>query len=324
MSARTGTKAAVRLTRLYDWLEHSWESVRGQRLIGTILVGSFVFALLVIEIQRLFTLPAPLDAIIPISHFAAIEWAFSLLLVVEIIGLVFGLAGSVSRALGKQFEILSLILLRESFKLFSKFEEPLEWQSIEPVLPEIAAEAVGGLLIFVILGFYYQIQQHRPITDEADKRNAFIRIKKLLALSLLLVFIGIGVTDIYRIAVSLPIIPFFETFFTVLIFADILIVLVSLRYSGTYLVAFRNSGYAIATVFIRLALIAPPYVDVTIGVGAALFVLGLSFAYNYFYNIDLPQEVVEASDAESKSKAESIVQSSLEQRIRAQETSPTK
>ena len=36
----------------------------------------------------------------------------------------------------------------------------------------------------------------------------------------------------------------------------VLIVLISLRYSSTYNVVFRNSGYALATVFIRLALIA--------------------------------------------------------------------
>ncbi len=287
MTARFSYKIAVHLTRLYDGLEHVWEGVRGQRTIGTSLVASYLLALVLIEVQRLIGLPTPLDTFVPDTHFGAIEWAFSLLLFFEVVGLVFGLAGSVSGALGKQFEILSLILLRESFKLFSKFDEPLVWESISGLLPEIAAEAVGGLLIFVILGFYYRVQKHRPITDVADDQTAFIRIKKILALSLFLVFIGIGITDFYRIAFDLPIIPFFETFFTILIFADILIVLVSLRYSATYLVAFRNSGYAIATVFIRLALIAPPFVDVVIGVGAALFVLSLSFSYNYFFNLDI-------------------------------------
>jgi len=284
MNMRAGQRLAVRITRWFDALEHYWEGPKGQRLVGTALVVTFIVALVSIELNRRSLLPAFLSEISPVSHFAAIELAFALLLVMEIVGLVLGLSGSVSDSLGKQFEIFSLILLRESFKLFSQFEEPLHWESIAHLLPEIAAEAVGGLLIFVIIGFYYHAQRHRPITDVEDDRKAFIRIKKILALGLLLVFLSIGINDLYRWAVGLPVIPFFDSFFTVLIFSDILIVLISLRYSSTYLVAFRNSGYAIATVFVRLALIAPPYIDVAMGIGATLFVLGLSVAYNYFFS----------------------------------------
>ncbi|MGF1504137.1 MAG: hypothetical protein ACFB51_03220, partial [Anaerolineae bacterium] len=73
-----------------------------------------------------------------------------------------------------------------------------------------------------------------------------------------------------------------DAFFTVMIFSDILIVLISLRYSSTYHVAFRNSGFAVATVFIRLDLIAPPFIDVGLGLGAILFMVGLSASYNNF------------------------------------------
>ena len=74
--------------------------------------------------------------------------------------------------------------------------------------------------------------------------------------------------------------PFFDAFFTALIFADILLVLVSLRYTDTYAVVFRNAGFALATVVLRLALVAPPYVNVALGVGATAFVIALTLAYN--------------------------------------------
>ena len=61
-----------------------------------------------------------------------------------------------------------------------------------------------------------------------------------------------------------------------------LVVLISLRYSAQYQVSFRNSGYAVATVLIRLALIAPIAIGAVIGVGTALFALGISLAYNAF------------------------------------------
>ena len=77
-------------------------------------------------------------------------------------------------------------------------------------------------------------------------------------------------------------VAFFDACYTVLIFADVLLVLVSLRYSSTYHVVFRNSGFAIATVLIRLALIAPAPINALLGVSSALFALGLTVAYNAF------------------------------------------
>jgi hypothetical protein len=74
----------------------------------------------------------------------------------------------------------------------------------------------------------------------------------------------------------------------VLIFTDILVVLVSLRYSSEYRVVFRYSGFAAATVLIRLALTAPPYVNAALGFGAALFALGLTLAYNAFSPVLAP------------------------------------
>jgi len=74
---------------------------------------------------------------------------------------------------------------------------------------------------------------------------------------------------------------FFHFFFTFLIFNDILLVLISMRYSNSYRILFRNSGYALATINMRLALeLNHPY-NVILGVSAAIFVLGLVIAYNH-------------------------------------------
>jgi len=60
--------------------------------------------------------------------------------------------------------------------------------------------------------------------------------------------------------------------------ADILMVLVSLRYSASYLVLFRNSGLAVATVLLRIGLSAPPYANAALGLAAAVFALALTVA----------------------------------------------
>ena len=187
-----------------------------------------------------------------------------------------------TKSVGKQFEILSLILLRDTFKEFSHFSEPLIWAEIAPSLISIVASAVGALLIFVVLGFFYKTQRSHPITADEKIRSHFILTKKMIALLLLFSFAGICVVDLWGyFALGLPE-NAFSSFYTLLVFSDVLVVLISLRYSAQYQVSFRNSGYAVATVLIRLALIAPITLGAVIGVGTTLFALGISLAYNAF------------------------------------------
>jgi hypothetical protein len=269
-------------SKLFDWLEQRWESITGQRLIADVLVLSFIGGVLLIEGARQGWYASLLGVAIPRNHFYAVDFTLKLLLVVELAGLIFGLAHSVANAVGKQIEILSLILLRETFKEFTHFDEPITWGQVEGVLLPMLADATGALVIFVLVGFYYRVQRHRPITDNAGNLASFVVAKKLIALGLLVAFGLTGVYTLEQFWLAGREVNFFDACYTILIFADVLLVLVSLRYASTYAVVFRNSGFAIATVLIRLALIAPPPVNALLGTGSALFALGLSIAYNTF------------------------------------------
>ena len=113
----------------------------------------------------------------------AISFAFTFLLYLEVIDLVFGLATSVSRAVGKQFEIFSLILLRQSFKDFSTLPEPLRWPESPDLVLHILSNAGGALLIFGILIFYYRTLLHAPITADEEETFYFISTKKSILLN---------------------------------------------------------------------------------------------------------------------------------------------
>jgi len=270
------------LAEVYDRLEHFWEHKRTERVAASLLIAAFLGALLLIELARQGWLPPALAAHLPKSHYYAISVAFSMLLGIEVLGLVFSLSKSVSVSVGKQFEILSLILLRHSFKEFIYFNEPIAWaQASKPVL-HILSNAGGGLLIFFLLGIYYRLQHHRAITCSASAAADFIASKKIVSLLLLLIISGIGMLQGYSFLSGKPVYDFFSVFYTVLVFSDVLLVLISLRYSSNYQVLFRNSGFAVATVFVRLALSAPPYLDVVLGVGAMVFAIGITAAYNRF------------------------------------------
>lgn len=266
-------------SRSFERLERGWESQRAQRFIGSLLVVSFLGALLVIELN-LHGWLAPFSRWLPRNHFYAVETAFTLLLLVEVAGLIFVLERSVSSAVGKQIEILSLILLRQSFKEFIYFDEPITWDQVRESLVPMTSDAIGALLIFVVLGFYYRMQRHIPITADAEDQANFVAAKRLVALGLLMTFIAVGIGELVSMLSEGRAPLFFEKFYTIMIFTDVLIVLISLCYSSTYHVVFRNSGYALATVFIRLALIAPPPFNAALGLGTALFALGLTMSYN--------------------------------------------
>jgi hypothetical protein len=94
-----------------------------------------------------------------VNHFFAIEIAFTLLLLAELLALIFVLPHSVARSVGKQIELLSLILLRSAFKELKVYEEPIVWLDHQEAIFKMVAEASGSLLIFFLLGIYYYIYQ---------------------------------------------------------------------------------------------------------------------------------------------------------------------
>ncbi len=270
------------LVSLYEFCEQHWEHKRTEHFIARALITVFLGALVLIELSRQGLLPARLTTLLPHNHFYAINVAFSMLLGLEVFGLVFSLAKSVSVSVGKQFEILSLILLRDSFEELIHFNEQLQWERSTATVLHMLSDAGGGLAIFVLLGIYYKRQHHRAITCGKEAESDFIVSKKIVSLLLLLLFTVIGTTDGIRYLSGNLLENFFSQFYTILVFSDVLLVLIALRYSSNYPIVFRNSGFAFATVLIRLALTAPAYFNVLIGIGAALFAIGITYAYDRF------------------------------------------
>ncbi len=97
-----------KITYLFDPLHHLWEHERMHRKISLFLVLFFLGGLFCIEIKRLGLMPESIMPLFPQSHFSAIEAAFTVVLILEVISLIFTIPGSFSRSVGKQFELLGL------------------------------------------------------------------------------------------------------------------------------------------------------------------------------------------------------------------------
>jgi hypothetical protein len=273
-----------KVNQVFDPLNTWWEKQRTQKVVTGTLVLSFIGALVVIELGRQGLLPGFLQGRLPTSHYQAINIAFTFVLALEVVSLIFTLPGSVSKALGKQFEILALIFIRSSFKEFAALPEPLAFTNQVDVLWRILADGGGAIAIFALLGLYNKLlEKSQETLQPGPVRDRFVASKKSVALALLAIFTGMGLYNCWQFLNGGEFFHFFQHFYTVLIFSDILLVLIAQCFLPEFRGIFRNSGYALATLLIRLSLAAPAFYNVLIGVASALFAVVLTLVYNYFY-----------------------------------------
>lgn len=272
-------------TYIFDPLHHFWESDKTQRAVAGLLILVFLSALATIEMKRQGWLTGPLADITPTSHYMAINLAFTLVLILEVVSLIFTLPCSISKAVGKQFEILALIFLRSAFKALTDFPEPITVTGHLDDLYIILADGGGAVVVFALLGVYTLLRrQLEESLTGGPSLFKFVAAKKLVALFMLAIFFGMGIQNGLLFLDGQKPFNFFQSFYTVLIFSDIMLVLIAQRFLPKFHAVFRNSGFALATLLIRLALTAPPYYNVCIGIASCVFACLLTLVYNTFYS----------------------------------------
>jgi hypothetical protein len=259
----------------YDKIEEKWHSLKTAKVISNFVVLFFfigIFTTLLSHYQIVN---------FKSGRFFAIELAFSVLLISEILSLVFTLTHSVADSVGKQFEIISLILLRDAFKEMGHLPLENTWNAdtLMELLPMLT-DAVGAVFIFLIIGLFYKAQRHIRITNSPQEQLRFIILKKIVASILLIIFLLLCLYALIDLFWENQFQSIFNLFYTILIFTDILILIISIRYSNLYIHLFRYSSFALATVIIRLSLSAPNYYNVLLSISAGLFVLLVTNVYN--------------------------------------------
>jgi len=214
----------------------------------------------------------------PIS---AIYTPFSLILVYEVYLLLFYLPRSFTSCISKQFEIISLIVIRKIFKDIPLMDLNDNWIFSEHNI-ELVVDLLGFLILFFLIYLFNKDTKKLPkknITDPSLIR--FISSKKIVSLSLLIVmsFMALNtlfewVFNIYSNQTITQIDSlFFNKFFTLLILADVIILLISFRYTEEYSKLIRNTGFIISTILIRLSFSSSGYLTMI------LILTGVSFAY---------------------------------------------
>ena len=279
--------------KIYLKIKDIWETEGMHRIISNLLVFVFLFSLVLFALINRKILPAKGILTSFANPFFSIEVSFTMLLLTEIVSMIFVLPKSVAKSVTKQFELLSLIFLRHGFQEFSKVHS-LQWDNMLKPVEYMFVYGASSLFVYFIIGIVYKKQRHIIIcrTDRAQRN--FVRFKRVISLLLLAAFLIITIIDFNNLIINNIYTASFHTFFSILIFSDILILLITYRYALDYRTMYRYSAFILATIFIRIALTSHPYYDIVIGSAAALYLLFLVLTYNYFEaakKIDKPKEI---------------------------------
>ncbi len=227
----------------------------------------------------------------PIS---AIYTPFSFILVFEVYLLIYYLPRSLSTFIRKQYEIISLILIRRVFKDISNLKLKTDWFAYEYNI-QFIFDLGGFVVLFFLIFLFYKIYKNTPKGPSNENMRKFINAKKVTSVLLLPVLVLMGVYSLVNwiievvqynrgLLMGLSDVNdiFYNEFFTVLILVDVLILLISFRYTVQYNQLIRNSGFIISTILIRISFGTVGVLNVVLILTAVVFGVLILWIYNLF------------------------------------------
>lgn len=288
-------------TRIYDQLLSEKTKQKSERVILVIAIASFIIHLLLIYLSDIGWLHLPAAGGLLNNPIAAIYTPFSFILVYEVYLLLFYLPQSISTYISKQYEIITLIIIRRLFKDLSNLTLTDDWFTIKYDL-QFTYDLVAAVLLFFLIYVFTKkskisYKNEAKVVHLSDDVNRFIRIKKLLAGCLVpvLIFVALYSFINWSIGIAFPSDStpvkfeninniFFEQFFTILIIADVILLLVSFFYTDEFHKVIRNSGFIISTILIRLSFSVTGLLNTILIVTAIVFGLLVLIIHNLFEN----------------------------------------
>ena len=195
------------------------------------------------------------------SPLSTLYTPFSILLVYEVYQLIRTIPDSFSSSVGKQYEIATLLVVRDILKRLSEVENSEGW-NISSDLGFLLVECAAFLvLLYTSLTFFRISSSSEKSQQMADNVAIFVEAKRGIANAMLLIFLATAAYSFFTWfesvqdgGGSVSRVIFFLDFFTFLILADILILLISYWFYTDFGNLARNTGFVLSTVIIRVAI----------------------------------------------------------------------
>lgn len=197
------------------------------------------------------------------SPLSALYTPFSILLAYEVYQLIRTIPESFSSSVGKQYEIATLLVVRDILKRLPDVDGSNGWEVSDDVGFLLVECAAFLALFYTALTYYNMKKSEDDGPTVSEDVSAFILMKKAIAILMLAVFGIIALSSLtgWLTAVedgggAVDRTIFFLDFFTFLILADILILLISYWFYTDFRNLARNTGFVLSTVIIRVAISA--------------------------------------------------------------------
>ena len=279
---------------------------KSEVIIISIAIISFIIHLLLIALTNLDILRLNDYSKIFQNPIAAIYTPFSFILIYEVYLLVYYLPKSTTIYIGKQYEIITLIVIRGIFNDLAHLEFTVNWFTVKNDL-KFTGDLVATLLLFFLIFMFYRINERKDCDQEKNdslspKMLRFIKFKNIIAMCLIPVFLILGVYGLNRwiqgnffsisqLVYSMKDVNtiFFNDFFTVLILTDVLLLLISFLYTDKFSKVIRNSGFIISTILIKMSFGAEGLLQTILIVVAVGFGLLILLIHNQHEKLELAE-----------------------------------
>ncbi|MGB5274742.1 MAG: hypothetical protein WBN39_11860 [Flavobacteriaceae bacterium] len=291
------------IDRLYRLFLSEKTKQRSEKVIISIAIVSFLLHLGLILFKDLMPGVLRFDSELFNNPISAIYTPFSFILVYEVYLLVYYLPKSISLYISKQYEIITLVIIRRIFKDLSNLDLNSNWFDNSYDL-QLTFDLVTTILLFGLILLFNKLNQNRKkvratVEEPAESLVRLIRRKKILAVLLVPVFMvlaiysfGTWMADImgatHGSIASIGDINqiFFNEFFTILILADVLLLLFSFFHTDQFNAVIRNSGFIISTILIRLSFSTTGFINDLLVVVAVTFGVLILWLNNKYYALE--------------------------------------
>lgn len=285
--------------KLYQIFLSEYAKKRIEKVILYVALTGFFIHLILIYLSKLDIINFLSESELLKNPISAIYTPFSFILIYEVYLLIYYLPKSFTSYITKQYEIITLIIIRKLFKDLSSLELSSDWFNIQEDLQFTYDILASIILFYLIYHFVKQGARKSQIPDVNQlKIKRFIRRKKIIAIVLVPIFFTMALitllswtSDISFTSNNLPSFEkinnlFFDEFFTVLILVDVVILLISFFYTDKFHKIIRNSGFIVSTILIRMSFGINGLISTILIVVAVLFGLVIITIHNKYEKKD--------------------------------------
>ena len=256
----------------------------------------FIFHLSLVLLNNNSIINIGNESLLLTNPISAIYTPFSIILYYEIFLLIFYLPRSFTTSILKQFEIISLIVIRRIFYDIPKLDlGSNNWFENADNL-QITYDLICILILFFLIYLFNYVKSNINIkrTKNIDKFIDSKKIISVLLIPVMIVLFIIGLYNWYSIGISTNFASsfyyvneiFYNTFFSILIIADVFILLLSFLYTERYSQIMRNTGFIICTILIRLSFSSTGLTNLLLIISSVLFGLLILKIYSLMNKIE--------------------------------------